>query len=1153
MSRPGRKAAAFAVAAVVLMSMPPPSVALPVVSPAVGRTLAPVRGDGLSPRLAAVAELSPIGRSTHGLAVAAGLPASEVGSLLRDGRGRLVVDVTLAEPTAAALASLADVGAELIATDDGPVLATVAVPIGALRRLADLPTVTYVTEVVAPLRADRSVAPERRAPAAPSDPPCTTRTISEGDAHLGADDLRSVSGADGSGVVIGVISDSFDNLGGATADIAEGELPGPGNPCDRTSPVTVQAEFAGGGSDEGRAMLQIVHDLAPGADLVFASGFDGEVAMAAQIRQLGIDGADIITDDIGYLLEPMFQDGLIAQAIDENRTTRGVMHFTSAGNANAIVGGNDVASYESPAFRPSSCPVGVPVFQNACHDMDGGAAVDHGGGLTIVNGGEIVLALGWSEPMYGVTTDLDLYLVDTATGTIVAASELDNAANQRAGEFLSYRNTTGETRTFDIVVARYGASPDPTGTPRLRTVLVRSSGLSAVEYDESANGDIVGPTIFGHSAESTAVSVAAIRYDTTTAPERFSSRGPASLCWQQVSGVSPRPAISPCASSTIDITATDGAVNSFFGSPAGPDFRFFGTSAAAPHAAAVAAVLADARPCADADDIESALTDGAAPIGAFDVDAVGAGRVDAVASLTALGDEASCRPTIGAIADITVTPGRSTDPITISVADADDAASSLTVTADSDNPSLLPDGNIAIDGAGAIRSMTITAPADADGTVEVAVTVADPGGRTATTRFDVRISFVDSDGDGVADADDNCPSIANPSQGDADGDGIGDVCEPATVAAFEPLTPTRYADSRDEDTFDGSHRATGPRPAGSGWEIQIAGRGHVPVGATAAVVNLTVLDGAGPGFATVHPCGSVPTASSVNYGPGGVEANEVVAKLSPVGTLCVFTLTQANVIVDVVGYVSAESPYEPFSPRRYADSRAESTFDGGFRATGTRRGGTSWQIEIAGRGEVPADATAVVANVTVTGGTDPGYATVYPCGTVPNASSLNYGPGITRPNEVVARLSPDGTMCVFTLTGVDVIVDVVGYLPADPGVETTGPRRYADSRAESTFDGVFRATGTRRAGTTWEIDIAGRGDIPDDAETVVANVTVIGRGGPGFATVYPCGTVPTASSLNYDTGVVRANEVVAKLSTSGALCVFTLTDADVVVDIAGHG
>lgn len=1117
MNRPNTR---VILATAILLALTPAfgRVSTPAIAAEAEYTHAPDREDALSPRLTAVAD-GPDDRvlSRSRLVEATATTPDDVGELLTDGRGRLIVDVTLAEPTDAALASLEEVGAELIATDGGPVLATVAVPLDAVRDLAALPTVAYVAEVVAPYRSEYpagaidlpTLGP---APAAPNAAACAARVVSEGDTQLRADELRAASGSDGSGVVVGVVSDSYDNLGGAGTDIAAGELPGPGNPCGYDTPVRVQSDLDSGGSDEGRAMLQIVHDLAPGAELVVATGATGEVAMAEQIRQLGTGGADIITDDIGYLTEPMFQDGPIAQAIEENRTERGILHFAAAGNANAVIGGRNVTSYESPAFRPTACPAGVPAHQNACHDVDGTPGTDAGAGITLVDNGSIVLMLGWSEPMYGVTTDLDLYLVDTVTGLVVAASELNNAASMRAGEYLTYRNITGGTRTFDIVIGRYGNGTDPSGTPRIRTVLVRSAGLVDVEYDESADGDTVGPTVYGHSAEATAMSVAAIGYDMTSSPETFSSRGPGSLCWEQVDGTVPQPPITPCETATIDITATDGGANSFFGSQSAGAHRFFGTSAAAPHAAAVAAVLTEARPCRHVDELAEALTAGASPIGSYGTDAVGAGLVDAVASLAALADADGCTPTIAPIDDVTVFAGQPGTSVAVKIADRDHPASSLTTTATSADTSLLPDAALEIVGSGGGRTLTITAPPDTTGSVAVTVTVSDGDDRQAAATFTVSIS---------------------------------------EASVFVPSAPARYADSRDEATFDARFRDTGPRASGSTWEIDITDRGGVPQDAAAAVVNLTVVGGTGPGFATVHPCGGLPNASSLNYDLGAVEANEIVAALSPDGTICVFTLTEADVIVDVVGYVSAGSPYRPLTPQRFADSRDEATIDGRFRSTGQRRSASTWEIDIAGRGPIPDDAAAVVANVTVTGGAEPGFATVYPCGEVPAASSLNYGPGVTRPNEVVAELSERGTLCVFTLTDVDVIVDVIGYLPADPGIDSITPQRYADSRAEQTFDGTFRATGVRRGGTTWEIDVAGRGAVPEDAAVAIANVTVIGRAGPGFATVYPCGEVPTASSLNYAGGTVRANEVVAQLSSNGTLCVFTLTDADVLVDIVG--
>jgi hypothetical protein len=259
-----------------------------------------------------------------------------------------------------------------------------------------------------------------------------------------------------------------------------------------------------------------------------------------------------------------------------------------------------------------------------------------------------------------------------------------------------------------------------------------------------------------------------------------------------------------------------------------------------------------------------------------------------------------------------------------------------------------------------------------------------------------------------------------------------------------------------------------------------------------------------------------------------------------------------DVIVDVVGFVPANSPYAPLTPARFADSRNETTFDNAFRNTRPRAAGTVWEIGVAGRGGVPSSAATVVANVTVTGATKNGFATVYPCGTRPATSSLNYGFGITRPNEVIAKLSPSGTICVFTLTDVDVIVDVVGYVGTVPDFTSIVPSRIADSRNATTFDNAFRDTGPRQANSTWEIDVAGRGPVPSDATTVSANLTITNGSGPGFATVYPCGARPTASSLNYTIGTTRPNEVVARLSPTGTLCIYTLTSADVIVDVAGH-
>jgi hypothetical protein len=351
------------------------------------------------------------------------------------------------------------------------------------------------------------------------------------------------------------------------------------------------------------------------------------------------------------------------------------------------------------------------------------------------------------------------------------------------------------------------------------------------------------------------------------------------------------------------------------------------------------------------------------------------------------------------------------------------------------------------------------------------------------------------------------------------------------------LNPVRFADTRPGwVAADGLFFGTGPVPAGGVVQVPIAGRGAVPVDAEAVVANVTLVNAAAPGFATVFPCGTVPGTSSVNYLGVGNEAvaNEVIVKLSPAGSICVFTSAAANVLVDVAGYVPASSDFVSFTPVRVADTRPTPVAAGQFV-----------EVKVAGRAGVPADAKAVIANVTLVGAAAPGFATVYPCGTVPDASSVNYR-AVTNEavaNEVIAKLSPTGSICVFTSAAANVLVDVAGYVPASSDYMSLTPVRLADTRPTPVAAGQFV-----------QVQVAGRGGVPADAKAVVANVTLVGAAAPGFATVFPCGTVPDTSSVNY-LGVGNeavANEVIVKLSPAGSICVFTSVAANVLVDVVGH-
>jgi hypothetical protein len=126
----------------------------------------------------------------------------------------------------------------------------------------------------------------------------------------------------------------------------------------------------------------------------------------------------------------------------------------------------------------------------------------------------------------------------------------------------------------------------------------------------------------------------------------------------------------------------------------------------------------------------------------------------------------------------------------------------------------------------------------------------------------------------------------------------------------------------------------------------------------------------------------------------------------------------------------AEPPLIPLVPARLLDTRpGESTIDHQFEGIGRRDTGSTLELTSAGRGRVPIGAAAAVLNVTAVNATTAGFVTVYPCDTPrPLASSLNYTPGTASPNEVIAKLSPIGTICLFTLQPVDLVVDVTGVV-----------------------------------------------------------------------------------------------------------------------------
>jgi hypothetical protein len=361
---------------------------------------------------------------------------------------------------------------------------------------------------------------------------------------------------------------------------------------------------------------------------------------------------------------------------------------------------------------------------------------------------------------------------------------------------------------------------------------------------------------------------------------------------------------------------------------------------------------------------------------------------------------------------------------------------------------------------------------------------------------------------------------------------------PTGSGAIMAIVPGRLLDTRPgESTIEGAGAGAGLQPAGATIEVQVTGRNGVPSNATAAVLNVTVTQTQGPGFATVYPCGSPrPTASNLNFGAGATVPNGVIAKIGAGGKVCIFVSNATHVIADVTGYYTSASPYTPLVPARLLDTRpGETTVDGLAQGGGFVTAGGTVELQVGGRGGVPTNAAAAALNVTVTQTQGLGFATVYPCGSPrPTASNLNFGQTSTVPNNVIAKLGTAGKVCIFVSNGAHVVADVSGYFTVSSAFQPITPARLLDSRpGESTVDGLGLGAGPAGAGTVVEVQ-----------------VTVTQPGGAGFVTAYPCGSPrPTASSLNFDAGATVPNGLISKVGTGGKVCLFASNGTHLIADL----
>lgn len=461
----------------------------------------------------------------------------------------------------------------------------------------------------------------------------------QGDTALRSFRARPAFGVDGQGIKVGVLSDSYNTIVGnpAADDVLRKDLPGTTNPL-HPNPVQVLQDYPfGTRTDEGRAMLQIVHDIAPGADLAFRTGFLGAVDFAKGIRELQQAGCGVIVDDVSYISEPFFRDGVVAQAVDAVKA-QGVSYFTAAGNFGS-------KSWQG-TFAPVAAPAGVT---GQAHNFASGfGGTDILQNITLYQG-DYTLVFQWDDGTPGLTTasDFDIYLANNNGNTLFGFNRMNVGGDPI--EILPFKVTADSVQSNIVIVRESGS-----GNAQLKYVVYRGQ-LKVNEYTP-----LNASTICGQANAAGAMAVGAVLYTNTPAygnapsAASFSSRG-----GTPVNGVvRNKPDI--MAPNGVNTSVNLGGVN--IDGDAFPNF--FGTSASAPHAAGVAALLAQAKQkyygsALTPDNMRSIMQSTAIDMGTpgFDV-ASGPGYLEADRALASLANPA---PIINALQyDTTKTPGRDT-------------------------------------------------------------------------------------------------------------------------------------------------------------------------------------------------------------------------------------------------------------------------------------------------------------------------------------------------------------------------------------------------------------------------------------------------------------------------------------------------------------
>ncbi len=374
------------------------------------------------------------------------------------------------------------------------------------------------------------------------------------------------------------------------------------------------------------------------------------------------------------------------------------------------------------------------------------------------------------------------------------------------------------------------------------------------------------------------------------------------------------------------------------------------------------------------------------------------------------------------------------------------------------------------------------------------------------------------------------------------------VAQPGT-GHLVPITPTRVLDTRENL---GASVGKPKAKSVTSFRLPVS---VVPADATAIAINLTGVAPAGPGFATAWATGySQPAVSNLNFAYAGeTSANAAILPVSPGGSVDIYLDTAAHLIVDVTGYwlpstSATDGRFTSTNPSRLLDTRNGT----GVAAAGAVAAGGKIDVQVTGRGGVPANGVSAVAMVVTT--VNPaaaGFVTVWPSDKpIPTASSLNPMGNDVRANLVIVPVSATGKVSMFASSQTDLLADAAGW--------------FTDASAGASGSGLLqtltptRVVDTRDTKTPWnpgEIRTALIGPVGQVQGDFVYNLTAANTGGWGFLTAFfSAGTPPTASNVNFErAGQNRAALAITKgkaLTAGGAAItsIYSFTSTDVLID-----